>query len=99
MLRLQLQRLMLAVAVVLLPMQIPAVAGEKVNVNTATVEQLEQVKGIGAKTAAAIVSYRKEHGRFANLDELTKVKGIGEKKLEQIKDALTVGDAPSHAGN
>ena len=67
-------------------------AGDMVNVNTATVEQLETVKGIGPKTAAAIVSYRTEHGDFSSVDGLTAVKGIGDKKLQKIAGSLTVGD-------
>jgi len=65
-------------------------AADIVNINTATVEQLQQVKGIGAATAAAIVSYRKSHGDFASLKDLVSVKGIGEKKLTLIESGLSV---------
>ncbi len=61
-----------------------------VNINTATAIELEQVHGIGAATAAAIVAYRTEHGDFKSVDDLTGVKGIGEKKLETIKEGLSV---------
>jgi len=77
------------VASVLL-MASPVLAGDKINVNTATVEQLQSVKGIGPKTAQAIVAYRSDHGDFKSVDELEDVKGIGEKKLDKIDDHLTV---------
>lgn len=67
-----------------------AYAGDMLNVNTATVAQLETIKGIGPKTAAAIVSYREEHGDFSSVAGLTAVKGIGDKKLKKIADGLTV---------
>lgn len=70
---------------------LPVQAGEKVNINTATVEQLQSIKGIGSKTAAAIVTYRDEHGTFNSVSELEEVKGIGEKSLMKFKDELTIG--------
>ena len=69
----------------------PVQASETINVNTATVEQLQIVKGIGPKTAEAIVAYRSEHGAFKSIDELEKVKGIGDKSLEKIRDELMIG--------
>jgi len=69
---------------------LPAYASGQVNINTATVEQLQAVKGIGPKTAEAIVAYRNEHGAFKSIDELEKIKGIGEKSLEKIRGDLTV---------
>ena len=66
-------------------------AGDMVNVNTATVEQLQSVKGIGEKTALAIVAYRTEHGDFKKIEELTSVKGLGDKKIEKVKSMLTTG--------
>ena len=71
---------------------LPVQAGDKVNINTATVEQLQFIKGIGPKTATAIVTYRDEHGAFATVDDLEAVKGIGEKSLLKFKSGLTVGD-------
>ena len=67
-----------------------AYAGDMLNVNTATAVQLETIKGIGPKTAAAIVAYRTEHGDFSSVDALTAVKGIGDKKLMKIAGGLTV---------
>jgi len=65
-------------------------AGEKVNINTAGVDQLAELPGIGAKTAGAIVSYREEHGSFASIEQLMDVKGIGDKKFEVIRDSITI---------
>lgn len=70
----------------------PAWSGGTVNVNTATVEQLQAVNGIGPKLAAAIVDYRNAHGQFESVDALTKVKGIGAKKLERIRRDLRTDD-------
>jgi len=62
----------------------PAVSA-KVNINTADVDELTKIPGIGPKTAEAIVAYRKDKGQFKNVDELVEVKGIGTKKLENIR--------------
>ena len=61
-----------------------------VNINTANVEELQQLKGIGAKKAAEIVAYREAHGEFKNVDELTNVKGIGKATLEKLRQELFV---------
>jgi len=68
-------------------------AGDKIDVNTATAGQLQSVKGIGAKTAAAIITYRHAHGAFKNVEDLVDVRGIGRKKLAKIEDDLEAGDA------
>ena len=67
-------------------------SGETVNINTATVTELQKVDGIGKKIAAEIVAYREEHGSFNSVDELIRVKGIGKKRLEKIKDRFSVED-------
>lgn len=67
-------------------------SGTKINLNTATQEELESVKGIGPKMAASIVDYRRENGNFSRLEDLLLVKGIGTKKYEKIRDRLTLGD-------
>jgi comEA protein len=66
-----------------------AVSGQ-VNVNTAGVEQLAELPGIGQTKAAAIVALREERGRFRSVDELLEVKGIGEKALARIRPYLTL---------
>ena len=62
-----------------------------VNINTATVQDLESLPGIGPVMAQRIVDYRNEHGPFKSVEELTKVKGIGESKLEELLDLITTG--------
>ena len=61
----------------------------KVNINTATLEELQTIKGIGKKKAEAILQYRKEHGPFRTKEDLLEVKGIGKKALEAIESQVT----------
>ena len=60
-----------------------------ININTATLEELQTIKGIGKKKAEAILQYRKEHGAFRTKEELLQVKGIGKKALEAIESQVT----------
>ena len=60
-----------------------------VNINTATLEELQTIKGIGKKKAEAILQYRKEHGAFRTNEDLLQVKGIGKKALEAIESQVT----------
>lgn len=62
----------------------------KVNINTATIEEMSMLHGIGAHKAAAIVEYRENNGKFSSVEELVKVKGIGKKTVKRLKDQLTV---------
>lgn len=57
-----------------------------VNINTATVEELQKINGIGLSIAQKIVQYRKEHGKFTTVEELKNVGGIGESKYDSIKN-------------
>ena len=77
----------------------PAPTG-KVNINTATAQQLTVLPGVGEKLAARIVDYRQKSGGFKNVSELMNVQGIGEKNLAKIQAYLTVGgEAPKAAGS
>lgn len=69
-----------------------AVAGPsaKVNLNTATAEQLDTLAGVGPATAAKILAFREEHGGFGSVEELADVPGIGERRLEALRDLVTV---------
>lgn len=63
---------------------------EKVNLNTATLTELQILAGIGEKKAEQIISYREAHGGFKNIDEIKEVSGIGDKRFETIQDNITV---------
>ena len=75
---------------VLLVGAMPALAVEKVDINSATVAQLIEVNGIGEVLAQRIIEYRQAHEGFKSLDELNSVKGLGEKKLEKLLPFLTL---------
>ncbi|MFT9848601.1 helix-hairpin-helix domain-containing protein [Aneurinibacillus sp. REN35] len=62
----------------------------KVDLNTATVEQLQTIPGIGPRKAEAIVQYREEHGPFKTIDSLTGVAGIGAKTVEKMRAGIFV---------
>lgn len=62
-----------------------------VNINTATVEELDLLPGIGPVIAQAIIDYRDEYGNFDTPEDLLNVNGIGEKRLEAILDFITTG--------
>ena len=61
-----------------------------IDLNTASVDDLDRLPGIGPATAAAIVAHRDKHGRFANVDELSDVPGIGPAKIDAIRDLVRV---------
>ena len=62
----------------------------KVNLNTATLQDLMTLKGIGQSKAQAILDDRNENGPFSSVEDLTRVSGIGEKTFENLKDQITV---------
>ena len=66
------------------------VAFAKVNINTANVDELATLPGIGPAKAEAIVKYRKDHGKFKKVEDLKEVKGIGDKIIEKVKPEATV---------
>ncbi|MCP2520074.1 ComEA family DNA-binding protein [Candidatus Aminicenantes bacterium AC-708-M15] len=66
-------------------------AKKKVNINTASLTELQTLPRIGPKVAQRIINYRKEHGPFKRVEDIMKVRGIGEKTFLRIKDLITVG--------
>lgn len=68
-----------------------AAASGKVNLNTATPEQLDTLPGVGPVTAKAILSWRQQHQRFSRVEELQEIEGIGPKTFEKLKGQVTVG--------
>lgn len=89
-----------ALAFAVLTLASPALAGAaakaaptaKVNINTATVDQLSTLPGVGPKLAARIVEYRTKAGSFRSAQELMNVKGIGEKNFAKIESWLSVSE-------
>ena len=63
---------------------------DKINLNTATLEQLDSLPGIGPSKAQAIIDYREKESIFTKPEDIKKVSGIGDKTYEQIKDMITV---------
>ena len=63
---------------------------QQIDLNSASREQLMQVKGIGPALADRIVEFRKEHGPFRRVEDILKVRGVGEKSLAKLKPYLKV---------
>jgi competence protein ComEA len=68
----------------------PGTTGTQVNINTADATALETLNGVGEVLAAAIVTYRDEHGPFTSVDQLEEVPGIGPSTLEELRDQVTI---------
>ena len=66
--------------------------GEKININTAPVEDLQRLPGIGEKRAEDIAAWRQEQGPFTSVEELAKISGIGPGTLSAIMDYITVSE-------
>ena len=65
-----------------------------ININTASIEELDTLPGIGPVTAEKIIAYREEHGPFPTIEAILDVSGIGPVKFEGMKDLITVGGNP-----
>jgi competence protein ComEA len=66
-------------------------SSEKININTAGIDQLMSLPGIGKAYAERIVEYRSKNGPFKRVEDLLNVRGVGEKTFQRIKDRLTLG--------
>ena len=71
--------------------QAAAKPAAQVNLNTATVADLQELPGVGAKVAARIVEYRQKQGPFKRIEELMNIQGIGEKSFLKLRPQITVG--------
>ena len=76
----------------------PAGGSDTINLNSATLEQLEALPGIGRKTAQLILEYRQKSGGFKKVEELMNIKGIGEKSFLKLKPMLVVTAKPEKSG-
>ena len=62
----------------------------KININTADIDLLQTINGVGESLASKIIDYRKQNGKFESVEDLKNVSGIGDKKFEDIKDKVIV---------
>ncbi len=67
-----------------------AAPAQSVDLNQATLAELDALPGVGPTTAQAIVTYRDKHGPFRTVDDLTEVQGIGPTRLEHLRDLVQV---------
>ena len=87
------KKLFILLAVVLMALLVLpgfVLSGDKININTASKDQLTQLKGVGPVIADRIIEYRDKNGKFKTVEELTEVKGIGDGTLMVIKEFIVV---------
>lgn len=68
----------------------PTIEKKLININTASLEQLQTLNGIGESKAKSIVEYRTTNGNFKSIEEIKNVSGISESLYEKIKDSITI---------
>ena len=67
-----------------------ATVSEKININTASLEDLDKLSGVGPATAQKIIDYRNQNGGFKSIEEVKEVSGIGDVKYSQMKDNISI---------
>ena len=72
------------------PESVEIVSGDRININTATAEELDELPGIGKTKAEAIIRLREKMNGFREIEDILNVEGIGEKIFEQIKDKIYI---------
>ncbi|MDT8440586.1 MAG: helix-hairpin-helix domain-containing protein [Desulfuromonadales bacterium] len=72
------------------PFSFAADGAVPVNINQATVLELQELPGVGPALAERIVAYRETNGAFKSAEQLAEVKGIGQKKMEKFKDKIVL---------
>jgi len=70
---------------------IPDWKDQKININTASQGELQELPRIGEVVAQRIIDFREKNGKFKKIEEIMKVRGVGEKIFANIKDLITVG--------
>ena len=76
------------------PTQHASLSPTIININSATLDELDTLPEIGPKTAQAIIDYRNTYGLFTKIDDILEVSGIGPVTFEKIKDLITIGTSP-----
>jgi competence protein ComEA len=79
--------------------RVRATASAPVNLNAASIAQLQTLPGVGASTAQRILDYRQKNGAFKKIEELMNVKGVGEKSFLKLKPLITIGADKSAAAD
>lgn len=84
------EQILVGVAPVAGAAPVPGAPGAKVNLNNATMDQLDELPGVGPVTAKSILDWRTKNGSFTKVEDLLDVKGIGQATLDDLRDLVTV---------